>query len=63
MRVQVIIGLLLAFTILLLVGHFHQRKVVCSNFWSQEKAQSFYQENSMAKLDRDKDGIACEHLP
>lgn len=63
MRTQVLVGLLLAATILALWVHTHNRQVVCSNFWSHQQAQEFFIDHSAHRLDRDRDGVACEHLP
>jgi hypothetical protein len=35
----------------------------CSDFVTQEEAQAYYQRTGDQKLDRDRDGIACESLP
>lgn len=37
----------------------------CEDFHSQEQAQSIYKKNpiDIYGLDKDKDGVACEHLP
>ena len=35
----------------------------CSDFSTQPDAQSYFESHNAVKLDADKDGIACEHLP
>lgn len=52
-----------------LIGEECQKeKLNCSNFEYQEDAQDLFEkcgglENDVHGLDRDKDGIVCEHLP
>ena len=36
--------------------------VSCKSFSSQAEAQAYFNANGAKKLDRDHDGIACEHL-
>lgn len=45
--------------------HLSAEKINCSRFATQGDAQRTYNENPTlhAKLDRDHDGIVCEHLP
>jgi hypothetical protein len=42
-----------------------QERVGCRNFTYQEEAQAVYEQDPRAnrRLDRDRDGVACEHLP
>ncbi len=35
----------------------------CEDFSTQPAAQSYFNSNNASNLDRDNDGIACEHLP
>lgn len=37
--------------------------VNCQSFGTQAEAQVYFNVNHAKKLDRDHDGIACEHLP
>ena len=37
--------------------------VNCQSFSTQAEAQAYFNANHAKKLDRDHDGIACEHLP
>ena len=37
--------------------------LTCSDFSSQQAAQTYYEQNNANHLDRDRDGIACEALP
>ena len=39
-----------------------QARVVCSQFATQAEAQAYMQQHGARYLDRDHDGIACEHL-
>lgn len=40
-----------------------QEKITCESFSTQSEAQSYYEKNNAKQLDKDNDGIACEHLP
>lgn len=44
-------------------GSESQEKVNCDSFTTQGEAQQYYEKNNASQLDRDNDGIACEHLP
>lgn len=39
-----------------------QARVKCSQFATQAEAQAYMQKHGARYLDRDHDGIACEHL-
>lgn len=52
----------LSLPVLLLSAH-PAHAARCSDFATQEEAQAYMQRTGDRKLDRDKDGIACEHLP
>lgn len=41
---------------------FSAQAVRCSDFATQSQAQAYMLQNGAKKLDRDNDGIACEHL-
>jgi len=44
-------------------GSCSSSRVNCSSFSTQEEAQQYMAQNGAYHLDRDSDGIACEHLP
>lgn len=52
-------------TLMLASAALGQERVRCRDFAFQEDAQTVYEQNPRAnrRLDRDRDGIACEHLP
>lgn len=52
---------LLALLILCVSYSAHAAK--CADFATQAQAQSYMHQYSAYNLDRDRDGIACEHLP
>ncbi|UQX67233.1 excalibur calcium-binding domain-containing protein [Mannheimia haemolytica] len=51
---------ILALSVLLISYSAHA--VRCSDFATQAQAQAYMHQNGAYKLDRDRDGIACEHL-
>ncbi|EXI62423.1 hypothetical protein MHD_09685 [Mannheimia granulomatis] len=51
---------LLALSILFV--SYSAQAVRCADFSTQAQAQAYMQQNGAYKLDRDRDGVACEHL-
>lgn len=51
---------ILALSVLLI--SYSAQAVRCSDFSTQAQAQAYMQQNGAYKLDRDRDGVACEHL-
>ncbi len=51
------------FVIVFLAGCGGEGKKNCDAFATQSEAQAYFEAHNASNLDRDNDGIACEHLP
>ena len=62
-RNALLIVILISVSLTTACGGGSSKKVNCDDFETQPEAQAYFIANNASNLDRDNDGIACEHLP
>jgi len=63
LRYTLFMATLISISVISACGGGSSKKVNCDDFDTQPEAQAYFLTNNAENLDRDNDGIACEHLP